>query len=131
MKNEYINEFGNKIIFKKVEFKERVRKIKDEMIKKQIDLLLIASPANQFYTTGYDGWSFYTPQMVIISINSEQPIWVGRAMDSVGAKFTSYLKKENIIPYPDKYVASKDRHPINFLSIIIKKKKWEKKKDWC
>ena len=45
MKNEYINEFGNKIIFKKVEFKERVRKIKDEMIKKQIDILLIASPS--------------------------------------------------------------------------------------
>ena len=121
MKNQYINEFGNKIIFKKEEFKERVRKIKDEMIKKQIDILLIASPANQFYTTGYDGWSFYTPQMVIISINSEQPIWVGRAMDSVGAKFTSYLKKENIIPYPDKYVASKDHHPINYLSNIIKK----------
>ena len=128
MKNEYINEFGNKIIFKKVEFKERVIKIKDEMIKKQIDILLIASPANQFYTTGYDGWSFYTPQIVIISINSEQPIWVGRAMDSVGAKFTSYLKKENIVPYPDRYVASKDSHPINYLSKIIKKNKWEKKR---
>ena len=101
------------------------------MIKKNIDILLIASPANQFYTTGYDGWSFYTPQMVIISINNEQPIWVGRAMDAVGAKFTSYLKKENIIPYPDKYVASKDHHPINYLSNIIKKKKMGKKKNWC
>ena len=131
MKKQYINEFGNKIIFKKEEFKERLRKIKNEMIKKNIDILLIASPANQFYTTGYDGWSFYAPQMVIISMNNEQPIWVGRAMDSVGAKFTSYLKKENIIPYPDKYVASKDRHPINYLSNIIKKRKMGKKKNWC
>ena len=48
MKNQYINEFGNKIIFKKKEFKERLTKIKDEMIKKNIDILLIASPANQF-----------------------------------------------------------------------------------
>ena len=128
MKNKYINEFGHKIIFKKEEFKERLNKIKEEMIKKNLDILLIASPANQFYTTGYDGWSFYTPQIVIISTTNEQPIWVGRAMDSVGAKFTSYLKKENIIPYPDKYVASKDRHPINYLSNIIKKRKWDKKK---
>ena len=128
MGNQYINSFGNKIIFKNMEFKERLKIIKDEMDKKKIDILLIASPANQFYVTGYDGWSFYTPQIVIISINKDQPIWVGRAMDSVGAKFTSYLKKENIVPYPDKYVASKDRHPINYLSKIIKKNKWEKKR---
>ena len=128
MKNQYINEFGNKIIFKKEEFKGRLSKIKAEMIKERLDILLIASPANQFYITGYDGWSFYTPQMVIIDINSEQPMWLGRAMDAVGAKFTSYLKKENIIPYPDEYVASKDRHPINYLCKIIKKKKWGKKR---
>jgi Xaa-Pro aminopeptidase len=66
--------------------------------------------------------------MVIIDINSEQPMWLGRAMDSVGAKFTSYLKKENIIPYPDEYVASKDRHPINYLCKIIKNRKWGKKR---
>ena len=48
MKNQYINEFGNKIIFKKKEFKERLRKIKDEMIKKNIDILLIASPEISF-----------------------------------------------------------------------------------
>jgi Xaa-Pro aminopeptidase len=128
MKNQYINEFGNKIIFKKEEFKGRLSKIKAEMIKERLDVLLIASPANQFYITGYDGWSFYTPQMVIIDINSEQPMWLGRAMDAVGAKFTSYLKKENIIPYPDEYVASKDRHPINYLCKIIKKRKWGKKR---
>jgi Xaa-Pro aminopeptidase len=128
MKNQYINEFGNKIIFKKEEFKGRLSKIKTEMIKERLDILLIASPANQFYITGYDGWSFYTPQMVIIDINSEQPMWLGRAMDAVGAKFTSYLKKENIIPYPDEYVASKDRHPINYLCKIIKKRKWGKKR---
>jgi Xaa-Pro aminopeptidase len=128
VKNQYINEFGNKIIFKKEEFKGRLSKIKTEMIKERLDILLIASPANQFYITGYDGWSFYTPQMVIIDINSEQPMWLGRAMDAVGAKFTSYLKKENIIPYPDEYVASKDRHPINYLCKIIKKRKWGKKR---
>ena len=49
--------------------------------------LLVASPANQFWLTGYDGWSFYTPQMVAVSLKEEEPIWVGRKMDAVGAKF--------------------------------------------
>ena len=41
MGNQYINNFGNKIIFKNIEFKERLKKIKDEMNKKKIDILLI------------------------------------------------------------------------------------------
>ena len=61
-------------------------KIKTKMVSDNIDLLLIASPANQFYLTGYDGWSFYTPQMVLISLSEEQPFWIGRKMDAVGAK---------------------------------------------
>ena len=64
MKKKYINEFGNKILFSKIEYQKRVKKIKIKMVSDNIDLLLIASPANQFYLTGYDGWSFYTPQMV-------------------------------------------------------------------
>ena len=127
MNNKYINEFGNKILFSKIEYQKRVKKIKTKMANDNIDILLIASPANQFYLTGYDGWSFYTPQMVLISLSEEQPFWIGRKMDAVGAKFTAFLDKKHIVPYPDHYVASEETHPIDYLVDFIKSKKLDKK----
>ena len=94
MKKIFKNKFKNQILFSNSEFYSRVKKVKLRMQKKKIDLLLVSSPANQFYLTGYDGWSFYTPQMVLISLNEPEPYWIGRQMDSVGAKFTSFLNKK-------------------------------------
>ena len=93
MNKRFINHFGNEILFSKKEYLDRVNKVKMKMRDKNIELLLISSPANQFYTTGYDGWSFYTPQMVLIELDEEQPYWIGRQMDSVGAKFTAFIDK--------------------------------------
>ena len=124
---KYFNYFGKEIIFSNKEFISRINKVKLKMIEKGIEILLISNPANQFYLTGYDGWSFYTPQMVLIHVNDAQPYWIGRRMDAVGAKFTSFLNKNHIVSYPDTYVASTTKHPMNFLVEFIKKKKWHKK----
>lgn len=124
---KYLNYFGKEIIFSNKEFISRINKVKLKMIEKGIEILLISNPANQFYLTGYDGWSFYTPQMVLIHLNDAQPYWIGRRMDAVGAKFTSFLNKNHIVSYPDTYVASTTKHPMNFLVEFIKKKKWHKK----
>ena len=121
------NSFNNPILFSKAEYLSRVKKVKSQMFDNNIDVLLVASPANQFYLTGYDGWSFYTPQMVLISLSEKEPYWIGRKMDAVGAKFTAFLDKKNIVSYPDKYVASQNIHPINFLVNFIKSKKLDKK----
>ena len=74
---KFLNYFGKEIIFSNKEFISRINKVKLNMIKKKIEILLISNPANQFYLTGYDGWSFYTPQMVLIYLNETQPYWIG------------------------------------------------------
>ena len=114
------------LLFECSEYLERVGRAKNEMARRGIDLLLVASPANQFWLTGYDGWSFYTPQMVVVSLNAEEPIWIGRKMDAVGAKFTAFLKPENVVPYPDNYVASSERHPMRFVAEEIARRGWDK-----
>ena len=58
-------------LFDRAEYLERIGRVKRQMTERGIDLLLVASPANQFWLTGYDGWSFYTPQMV--AANSTSP----------------------------------------------------------
>ncbi|WP_137391151.1 M24 family metallopeptidase [Rhodoligotrophos defluvii] len=114
------------ILFERSEFLARIARAKAEMTKRGIDLLLVASPANQFWLTGYDGWSFYTPQMVAVSLKQEEPVWIGRKMDAVGAKFTAFLAEENVVPYPDYYVASTERHPIEFVAEELKRRGWDK-----
>jgi len=47
------------MLFDKKEYKERLKKVKNSMQKKGIDLLISHDPANMNYLTGYDAWSFY------------------------------------------------------------------------
>jgi len=114
------------ILFERDEFLARIARVKAVMSRRGIDILLVASPANQFWLTGYDGWSFYTPQMVAVSLAQEEPVWIGRKMDAVGAKFTAFLAPENVVPYPDNYVASAERHPMQFVAEELKRRGWAK-----
>lgn len=115
-----------KLLFEIEEYRRRVAQVKEAMRAKGIEVLLISNPANQFYVTGYDGWSFYTPQMVVVSLDAEEPIWFGRKMDAVGAKLTAFMGDENIIAYPDKYVGTPDLHPMVYLVEVLKNKGWHK-----
>ena len=84
-------------VFLKEEYLTRVAATKKAMEARSIDLLLISQPANMNYLTGYDGWSFYVHQCVLVSLDQEEPIWIGRGMDGNGAEITSFLNKKNII----------------------------------
>lgn len=111
-------------LFETAEFEDRISRAKQRMAATGTDLLLVASPANQFWLTGYDGWSFYTPQMVLLHRDEAHPIWFGRKMDAVGARFTVFMDESQIVPYPDEYVASQERHPMQYLAKIIKARGW-------
>ncbi len=114
-------------LFERSEYMQRVAKTKARMEKAGIKVLLVTSPANMYYLTGYDGWSFYVHQMVILALDAEEPIWAGRDMDAIGADFTVFLKKENILGYTDGYVASATQHPMQFMADILKEKGWDKR----
>jgi len=47
------------MFFKKKEYQDRLAKVKIEMQKMGIDLLISSDPSNMNYLTGYDAWSFY------------------------------------------------------------------------
>jgi len=115
------------LVFPEQEYKNRVQKTKEAMQEKGIDLLIVSQPANMNYLTGYDGWSFYVHQCVLVSLDQEEPMWIGRGMDANGAKITSYLSEENIRNYADDYVHSLVKHPMDFVAGIIKEKGWDKK----
>ena len=114
-------------IFSRNEFLERIAKTKSAMAKKGIELLVVCDPANMNYLTGYDGWSFYVPQAVLVIDDQEEPLWIGRNMDVNGARHTAFIRQENMIGYPEDYIQSDIKHPMNFVADIIKEKGWAKK----
>ncbi len=115
-----------RVLFERAEYLDRLARVKARMVEQGIDVLLVASPANQFYLTGYDGQSFYTPQMVVVALEDEEPIWFGRKMDSVGAEFTVFMDQSRIIPYADIFVGSRDRHPMQALVALIEENGWDR-----
>jgi ectoine hydrolase len=106
--------------FEVSEFKQRLKKTKQRMAGAGCDVLLVTDPANMNYLSGYDGWSFYVHQLLIVIIDEEQPIWIGRGQDANAAKVTTWIDTDNIIPYTDDYVQSTVKHPMDFVSDILK-----------
>jgi len=109
--------------FSRDEFAARLAKTRAAMEKKGVDLLIVTDPSNMNWLTGYDGWSFYVHQCVIVPPQGE-PLWFGRGQDANGAKLTTYLRPENIIGYADHYVQSTERHPMDYLSGVLTDKGW-------
>ena len=112
--------------FSKEEYKQRLKKVQAAMQKKGIELLISHDTNNMNYLTGYDAWSFYYAQCVIVHVNAEEPLCFVRAQDAGGAYITTYLKRENIIVYEEKYIHTWPMHPYDSLIELIKKNKWEK-----
>jgi ectoine hydrolase len=114
------------MIFTKEEYKERLKKVQRAMQNKGIELLISHDTANMNYLTGYDAWSFYYAQCVIIHVNADEPICFVRAQDAGGAYIKTYLKDENIIQYHEKYIHTWPLHPYDYLVEIINERKWDK-----
>jgi Xaa-Pro dipeptidase len=65
---------------------------------------------------------------VLVSLEQEEPMWLGRGMDAAGAHITCWIAGENIRQYADDYVQSSVKHPMNFVADVIKEKGWDKKR---
>lgn len=117
----------NKIHFERTEYDRRVRLVKERMDHAGIEVLLIVDPANMNYLTGYDGWSFYVHQGVIVALDREEPIWFGRRQDSNGARITTWLSEQSINGYSDEYVQSRYTHTMVFVAGLLREAGWERR----
>ena len=112
--------------FSREEYAQRLAKVRAAMAERGITTLIVHDPSNMAWLTGYDGWSFYVHQCVIVGPEGE-PVWYGRGQDANGAKRTVFMQPSNIIGYPDHYVQSTERHPMDYLSKeVIAARGWDK-----
>jgi ectoine hydrolase len=107
-----------RLYFEINEYQARIAKVRRSMERRGIDLLIVSDPSNMAWLTGYDGWSFYVHQCVLLGLEGE-PMWWGRGQDAPGARRTVFMADDHIVPYPDFYVQSEVRHPMDHLSELI------------
>ncbi|MEZ5732113.1 MAG: ectoine hydrolase DoeA [Paracoccaceae bacterium] len=111
------------LYFTRQEYAARIAKTRKAMEAKGVDLILVSDPSNMAWLTGYDGWSFYVHQCVLLGMEGD-PVWFGRGQDANGAKRTVFMSHDDIIGYPDHYVQSTERHPMDYLSERIVERGW-------
>jgi len=111
--------------FSREEYAARLAKTRVAMADAGIELLVVSDPSNMAWLTGYDGWSFYVHQCVLVPPEGD-PLWYGRGQDANGAKLTCYLGHDRIVGYPDHYVQSSERHPMDYLAGVLAERGWDK-----
>ncbi len=114
-----------KLNFSREEFAARLAKTRAAMADAGLDLLIVSDPSNMNWLTGYDGWSFYVHQCVVLTLDGE-PLWYGRGQDANGALRTCFMDPANILSYPDHYVQSTERHPMDHLSAQLTDRKLDR-----
>jgi Xaa-Pro aminopeptidase len=107
--------FARMVTFDSAEYKARLDRTRERMRARGIETLLVTDAANMHYLTGYDGWSFYTPQGVVVPYDGE-PLLFTRAMDTGGARLTTWLDEAQILGFPEHYVQQRDRHPLHWVA---------------
>jgi ectoine hydrolase len=105
--------------FSAPEYARRLDGIRAAMARAGLDALIVSDPSNMAWITGYDGWSFYVHQAVVLGLEGP-PLWWGRAMDALGARRTVWMDPDSCIHgYDDTFVQNPDKHPMEDLSRLL------------
>jgi ectoine hydrolase len=115
------------LYFTAEEFSARLDKTRKAMERQGVDLLIVSDPSNMAWLTGYDGWSFYVHQAVVVTLD-EDPLWFGRQQDANGAKRRAWMATDRLESYPDHYVQSPERHPMEVLAEVLTRRGWGKRR---
>jgi ectoine hydrolase len=100
------------------EYAGRLHQVRATLAERGFGALVVSDPANLFYLTGYDAWSFYTPQCLVVPADGE-PHLFARAMDAAGASYTCNLRADQIHGYPEDLVHRPDVHPYDWIAGVV------------
>lgn len=97
------------------EYVVRLRAVQAAMAERSLAALVVTDPANLFYLTGYDAWSFYVPQCLVLPADGAPQLFT-RAMDASGARFTTVMPPTHVHGYPENLVHQADTHPFEWVA---------------
>ena len=114
---------ANDLSFSPDEYLGRIASVRNRMVDQGLSALIVTDPANVYYLTGYNAWSFYTPQLLFVPAAGPLTLFM-RDMDAQGAMHTSWLPPEDIVGYPERYVQRPHIHPFDWVAFALRQR-WE------
>lgn len=101
------------------EYVARQERVRQRAAERGFDALLIADPSNLYYLTGYDAWSFYTPQVLHLPVEGA-PTLIMRAMDAHGAWRTATgIAASDIFGYPERLIHNATEHSGDWMGKLL------------
>ncbi|MDF8263728.1 M24 family metallopeptidase [Luteipulveratus flavus] len=97
------------------EYTARRAAVQARMAERSLSALVVVDPANLYYLTGYNAWSFYMPQCLVVPASGE-PHLFARSMDAQGAHYTACLPRDRVHGYPEDLVHRDDVHPFDWIA---------------
>jgi Xaa-Pro dipeptidase len=110
---------GAEAAFEKSEYDDRIDRLRSEMDRKGIELLLMSGPENIFYLTGQQTPGYYMFQCLGIP-NSGEPFLIIRGLETMNARLKSVIA--DIEGYAD------DTHPAAAVAASLKVRGWHGKR---
>ncbi|WP_420011396.1 M24 family metallopeptidase [Tateyamaria sp.] len=101
--------------FARTEYSARLKKVRHAMAARDITCLFVTDPSNMAWLTGYDGWSFYVHQGVVVTHDTD-PLWWGRMQDKAGALRTVWMDDDRVAGYAEHFIQTTDCHPMEDLA---------------
>ena len=111
--------------FDDAEYADRLARVRGAMDRSGLDCLFITDPSNMGWLTGYDGWSFYVHQGVLVGPDGP-PRWWGRGMDAAGALRTVWMADACIHGYDDSLVQNPAKHAMTDLCDLVCALGWDR-----
>jgi Xaa-Pro dipeptidase len=73
------------------EFETRIKKIRKIMNNRGINLMLISSPENIYYVSGFDSIGYYQYQLLFLPLAEQQPVLLVQAVEETLVNATSFI----------------------------------------
>ena len=106
------------VSFDRREYQQRLKRVRTAMNGRDLDAIVIGDPANMNWLTGFDAWSFYVPQVMLV-LHDHPPVWLGRQMDAGSVPLTTYLGSESVRPYAEDLVQRNGTHPMEAIGVSL------------
>ncbi|MCK1575080.1 Xaa-Pro peptidase family protein [Bradyrhizobium sp. 174] len=95
-------------VFPRSEYLRRLSAVRSEMERREVEALVVTTPANITYLSGYTSKSGYVPQGLVVSLKDEEPTFITRRMDSPAAIHQMFIDRNQVIGYPEALIANPD-----------------------
>ncbi|MVT55627.1 M24 family metallopeptidase [Bradyrhizobium yuanmingense] len=96
-------------VFPRTEYLRRLAAVKAEMVKREVESLVVTFDRSINYLTGYTARSAYVPQALVISVHEEEPTLILRLMDVPAGIHLTFLERSKIIGYPESLVGNPEK----------------------